>query len=1101
MAATTSTYPPTHGSGGDAIIAKYILNEKRCVSKKLTACKRENYTVEEKSSGANVVFNAGAYELFRRAAVLFFKNSTTYVVVGNPLLDQASNIAQETVRVHNKQKRNNPLAYTLSLYNTKSSLWVNGPYYRVFIDNDLPVITDLFHQFDDEIKKMNTKIEQSLIKMKENSMLSISKQSGDWNPSSTREVGMQLKQTGTKSKHVQGDSDSGFGKEMKLVLSMRLESSKEKVIQCQFCKRHFNTQDDLILHNVECKEMNQKTVQDESEDELDKPIVELANPSESSLTEHTSEMGNGEGEKEKVEGQLGDGKERNRVTHEDQDELIENIEENNPSVKEEEIKSDAIAGGTSEVEHGHIPDTGTKSLQSEKDKLDLTWQELEAKEEEEITVKLLNSSPVEMRSKRNRPPSWKVRENLDNKIILERKKNKAEEEKGSLTKGMNRNDQCKGIQEEKKEQDSSKVSQPKSSNDRRQKKGNDERKYSNKIACCKCGQEGHFSKACPQLRTAMNEESDSVFEGGSDSESDMEDDVEDMREKIQKKDSIIDGQLTEIENLKKELREARIKERKQDADVRKMISTIMEKEELLKKVNGKMAELSNSKLKELKCKFAKKVDQEVQTDKEESSLADSLTILDKLPCMNRKMAHKTNREITGKNILNINTARGQKDKCFNCFDLENKIDEIRKNNNQLKKQVVEYQEKLGKISSSSGKPMESTEMMKESRPFEEIKSDNGSNSNVSEPNSPPTSRESQLEPEVVKTVCFNGGTVDSKEEKGNELKDEEKGENMANGDDIEEYFKERNNMEEYFLRRELNRRGATHSKAGVDKRSTPSTDEQIHNLRQESERRGKNLVGDDKKDKSPLCNRFVSTGKCWKKGCRYTHKRLCRGLELEGKCSKHDCRDGHNIDGVCKHYNNKGCWNSRESCRYMHIKVKATQELTIVEGKAEESETSGCETNMCGNKEEVSENAGVETVDNAEDEIRDEFILFNGEWYCDDSTEEDEQKEDRTQSPHEENQREKIAVSHHAVADEEEKRKGTPNNQDGEEKERVTENQVQQANSNKDQKKIERDLGYFLEVDRRHDIWSQIKATKAEIKELERSMQGMKRKRREDRNL
>ena len=178
----------------------------------------------------------------------------------------------------------------------------------------------------------------------------------------------------------------------------------------------------------------------------------------------------------------------------------------------------------------------------------------------------------------------------------------------------------------------------------------------------------------------------------------------------------------------------------------------------------------------------------------------------------------------------------------------------------------------------------------------------------------------------------------------------------------------------------------------------------------------------------------------------------------------------------------------------MHIKVKATQELTIVEGKAKESETSGCETNMCGNKEEVSENAGVEKVDNAEDEIRDEFILFNGEWYCDDSTEEDEQKEDRTQSPHEENQREKIAVSHHAVADEEEKRKGTPNNQDGEEKERVTENQVQQANSNKDQKKIERDLGYFLEVDRRHDIWSQIKATKAEIKELERLMQGMKRK-------
>ena len=48
--------------------------------------------------------------------------------------------------------------------------------------------------------------------------------------------------------------------------------------------------------------------------------------------------------------------------------------------------------------------------------------------------------------------------------------------------------------------------------------------------------------------------------------------------------------------------------------------------------------------------------------------------------------------------------------------------------------------------------------------------------------------------------------------------------------------------------------------------------------------------------------------------------------------------------------------------------------------------------------------------------------------------------------------------------------------------------------------RIERDLGHFLWMDRRHNIWSQIKATKAEIKELESSIQKEIRKRQEGPN-
>ena len=750
-----------------------------------------------------------------------------------------------------------------------------------------------------------------------------------------------------------------------------------------------------------------------------------------------------------------DGKETEGMTKEHQDELMENVGEVKLNTGDE-------GGGTNSeaIVVNHIPDTDTKLLTNKKSagKHDLTWQELEEKEEDEMTVKLLNSSPVEIRSKRNRPLTWKVRENLDNRGKLESKKKvnkkvrmevintKTDGLREVKVKEVKVRDKSEGMTEDEKERDSLKADKQSNSDGCSQKNGDDERKEN------------------------------------------MIDDVVDMQEKILKKDIIIDSQLTEIENLKKELREARIKERKQDDDARKMISTIMEKEDLLKKINGKMAELSNSQLKELKCKSAKKVDREVQTDEVENRIVDSLTILDKLPCMNRKMVQKTNKEITGKNILNINTARGQKDKCFNCFDLEHKIDEITKSNKQLKKQVVDYQEKLGKNSSyEEEKPKKTREMS-----IEERRSDTGSSNDIiSECPRPASSGDSHFEPkqsgkqdegvgkseeneiEMGNTVVYNGGGDD-----------QEKEEDIANCGDLEGYFRERNNMEEFFIRRELLRREATHAKAGVGEIDDPSTDEQIRDIREDSEQRRKKLVSDGLKDKTPLCNIFVSTGKCWKKGCRYTHKRLCRGLEIEGECTKLDCRDGHNIDGICRHFNNNGCWNSRERCRYLHIRIKAVEEQRRIGGREEESKMSG------------SESTG-----DAEEEKCDEFILFNGEWYCNDSAEDEEEKEDRTWSPHGENQREKIIVNNDPSGDEKEKENGAQNGQESDENGQKNENEGQQGNSNEVQKIIERDLGHFLQVDRRHDIWNQIKATKAEIKELVRSMQGMKEKRREDRNL
>ena len=80
----------------------------------------------------------------------------------------------------------------------------------------------------------------------------------------------------------------------------------------------------------------------------------------------------------------------------------------------------------------------------------------------------------------------------------------------------------------------------------------------------------------------------------------------------------------------------------------------------------------------------------------------------------------------------------------------------------------------------------------------------------------------------------------------------------------------------------------------------------------------------EKKDKTKLCNKFVQGKYCrFEKQCRYTHKKICQELLELGICRIENCKDGHNIDGVCKNYNNKEhC--KYNPCRYVHIKLNST---------------------------------------------------------------------------------------------------------------------------------------------------------------------------------
>ena len=128
-----------------------------------------------------------------------------------------------------------------------------------------------------------------------------------------------------------------------------------------------------------------------------------------------------------------------------------------------------------------------------------------------------------------------------------------------------------------------------------------------------------------------------------------------------------------------------------------MITSLLEKDDHIKRLNEKMSKLSTKDLQKLQKKVAKRISQYVQTDelKETTPVSDSFSIWDKLPKMDRKTVREKNVKVG--RFLNINTARGEKDRCFNCLDLEKKINELKRTCSQLKKEIVEYQEKSGKI--------------------------------------------------------------------------------------------------------------------------------------------------------------------------------------------------------------------------------------------------------------------------------------------------------------------------------------------------------------------------------------------------------------------
>ncbi len=120
----------------------YSLNCSKAIKKKLEAANRGSiYDMTVNLDGIYFACQAGLYELVRMATHVYYtQHKTGYNVVIDVSKDKSMNVVQVVYRV---RKCVGTAAYTLTLYHTKSALYVNGRGARTFADKDWVNILDL----------------------------------------------------------------------------------------------------------------------------------------------------------------------------------------------------------------------------------------------------------------------------------------------------------------------------------------------------------------------------------------------------------------------------------------------------------------------------------------------------------------------------------------------------------------------------------------------------------------------------------------------------------------------------------------------------------------------------------------------------------------------------------------------------------------------------------------------------------------------------------------------------------------------------------------------------------------------------------------------
>ncbi len=120
----------------------FNLNCPKVLKKKLEATNRPNlYEVSNNLDSSYIACQAGLYNLIRIALHIYYtQHKTGYNVLIVISKDKQQQVVQMVYKV---RKCAGMLPYTISMYHTKSALYINGKGVKTFIDKDWLNITEL----------------------------------------------------------------------------------------------------------------------------------------------------------------------------------------------------------------------------------------------------------------------------------------------------------------------------------------------------------------------------------------------------------------------------------------------------------------------------------------------------------------------------------------------------------------------------------------------------------------------------------------------------------------------------------------------------------------------------------------------------------------------------------------------------------------------------------------------------------------------------------------------------------------------------------------------------------------------------------------------
>ena len=147
-------------------VVDYKLNKKAALAKKLQGCDRVKYDPVMHANCCVLTFSTAAFEVFRKALSGYLDKKSEYAVKSSVQKDQDKNIPQDTitvkVKIDDKNFEELPPMYTINLYRTTGRVMVNGPFFRTFVNQDLPFLEDIIMDAEDLIDESNACIKESL---------------------------------------------------------------------------------------------------------------------------------------------------------------------------------------------------------------------------------------------------------------------------------------------------------------------------------------------------------------------------------------------------------------------------------------------------------------------------------------------------------------------------------------------------------------------------------------------------------------------------------------------------------------------------------------------------------------------------------------------------------------------------------------------------------------------------------------------------------------------------------------------------------------------------------------------------------------------------